>query len=264
MPKSTDKADAERRDIRNAALSTGAIVFAGPSIYGMDKSAWPEVRFAPPVEAGDVVRAVRDGARVIGIIDGYFETTRSVWHKEILWALSQGVTVLGAASMGALRAAELADLGMRGVGWVFEQYYRGMLEDDDEVTLLHGPPETGYMPLTEALVNIRYGLHSACEKGVIDEAQQNAILSAARGLNYKERTRDMIAQSLAGNETFVSGYETFCDYIDENELDRKRDDAAEMLDLMREQLACGEGAQLAVSLNMTEQLAALLDEVGAH
>ena len=30
-----------------------------------------------------------------------------------------------------------------------------VLEDDDEVAVLHGPEELGYPPLTEAMVNIR-------------------------------------------------------------------------------------------------------------
>ena len=42
------------------------------------------------------------GYRRIGIIDGHFGNVPSVWHKEILFALSKGVEVSGAASMGAL------------------------------------------------------------------------------------------------------------------------------------------------------------------
>ena len=63
--------------------------------------------------------------RAVGIIDGYFQQVPSVWHKEILWAMAQGVHVFGSASMGALRAAELAPFGMRGVGLIFEAYRDG-------------------------------------------------------------------------------------------------------------------------------------------
>ena len=85
--------------------------------------------------------------QAIGIIDGYFQWAPAVWHKEILWAIQQGVHVFGAASMGALRAAELAPFGMRGVGRIFEAYRDGVLpgsgdepfEDDDEVAVVHGP-----------------------------------------------------------------------------------------------------------------------------
>ena len=46
------------------------------------------------------------------IVDGSFQWTPAVWHKEILWAMGRGVHVFGAASMGALRAAELDGFGL--------------------------------------------------------------------------------------------------------------------------------------------------------
>ena len=57
----------------------------------------------------------------------------------------QGVHVFGAASMGALRAAELDGFGMRGIGRIYAAYRDGYwpgydepFEDDDEV----GDPRT--------------------------------------------------------------------------------------------------------------------------
>ena len=61
----------------------------------------------PPARQGDVYRAALARPAIIGIIDGYFETMPTVWHKEILWAMAKGIHVYGAASIGALRAAEL-------------------------------------------------------------------------------------------------------------------------------------------------------------
>ena len=92
---------------------SATIIFAGPSLAGAELSAYPKLDIRPPVRQGDVWRASRDKPRAIGIIDGYFEGVPSVWHKEILWALGQGIPVLGASSMGALRAAEMAASFMR-------------------------------------------------------------------------------------------------------------------------------------------------------
>ena len=39
--------------------------------------------------------------------DGVFHTERSIWHRELLEAVACGIHVIGASSMGALRAAEL-------------------------------------------------------------------------------------------------------------------------------------------------------------
>ena len=78
-----------------------------------------------PARQGDIWRAVRAHRPVaIGLIDGVFFHEPAVWHREILWALAEGVHVFGAASMGALRAAELEPFGMRGVGRVFAAYPR--------------------------------------------------------------------------------------------------------------------------------------------
>ena len=124
------------------------IVFAGPSLPPADRDSFPDVEFRAPVGQGDVWRAIEDGPSAIGIIDGYFEGVPSVWHKEILLALSKGIPVAGAASMGALRAAELDTYGMTGIGAIYEAYRDGVYEDDDEVAVLHGPAETGHVAVT--------------------------------------------------------------------------------------------------------------------
>jgi hypothetical protein len=113
-----------------------AVVFCGPTLSQRDRAAYAEFDFQPPVRQGELFLVTRSRPRVIGIIDGYFDGQPAVWHKEILWALSQGIAVFGASSMGALRAAELHPFGVRGVGAIFEAYRDGALTDDDEVALI--------------------------------------------------------------------------------------------------------------------------------
>jgi hypothetical protein len=67
-----------------------AVVFLGPTLPQRDAEAMLPATYRPPVRQGDVYRVVRDEApRAIGIIDGGFLDVASVWHREILWALSQ-------------------------------------------------------------------------------------------------------------------------------------------------------------------------------
>jgi len=134
------------------------------------------------------MRAVADGARVIGLIDGVFEHMPSIWHKEILYALSAGVTVAGAASMGALRAAECRDFGMIGVGAVFAAYASGAIEDDDAVAQLHGPAELGFVPLSEPLVNIRASLDRFAAEGRLEASEHERLLAVAQAMFFKERS----------------------------------------------------------------------------
>ncbi|TMJ43028.1 MAG: hypothetical protein E6G89_02470 [Alphaproteobacteria bacterium] len=132
-----------------------AIIFAGPTIRKPDIIRLCDATILPPAAMGDIYRAARQRPRAIGIIDGDFEGAPSVWHKEILWAMAEGIEVFGASSMGALRAAELANFGMCGIGEIFAAYVAGRLEDDDEVAVEHGPAEMNYITLSEPLVNIR-------------------------------------------------------------------------------------------------------------
>ena len=116
-------------------------VFTGPTISPAEARRELEAVYLPPAAEGDVYRVTLHRPQAIGIIDGYFQSVPTVRHKEILWAMSRGIHVFGSASIGALRAAELTAFGMEGVGAVFEFYRDGMLEDDDEVAMAHGPAE---------------------------------------------------------------------------------------------------------------------------
>jgi hypothetical protein len=167
------------------------VVFAGPSLYGATFDA-SGLELRPPAAHGDVLRAVFDGAAVIGIIDGDFEATASVWHKEILHALSDGVAVLGGASMGALRAAECAAFGMEAVGEIAARYLDGSLDDDAAVAVTQGPPELGSPPLVEPLVDVEATLAAMRTAGALTAAQADALLAAAEGLFFKQRTLEAI------------------------------------------------------------------------
>jgi hypothetical protein len=211
----------------------GIIVFIGPSLAIADARDVLDADYRPPVAQGDVLRALDAKPDAIGIIDGFFENVPSVWHKEILFAMTQGVRVFGSASMGALRAAELHAFGMEGVGAIFEAYKDGRLEDDDEVAVTHGPAEIGFPILTEAMVNIRRTLSDAFAAGVLDEGARRGLEDIAKGLNYKERTYARILR--LGREAGLSVYrlDNFLAWLPDGRADQKREDALAMLRRMR-------------------------------
>jgi hypothetical protein len=164
------------------------IVHVGPTLPAAEvRAALPDARVLGPVGLGDVYCEARDGARTIAIIDGVFDQALAVRHKEILWALSRGVRVLGAASMGALRAAELAAFGMEGVGAVFEAFASGALEDDDEVAVAHGTQDDGYVRLSEAMVDVRATIERTVAAGWLDAQAGAALIAHAKSLYYADR-----------------------------------------------------------------------------
>lgn len=167
-------------------------IFVGPSLHGVaDRPS--AIDFRPPAAQGDLIRAAVGGARWIGLIDGYFGTCASVWHKEILYALSIGCHVWGAASMGALRAAECRSFGMRSVGMIASQFASGELDDDAEVALVHGPAEADYVPFTEALVDARPTIGAMLAAGAVNRGEGDDLIKAARSLHFAERTVEAIA-----------------------------------------------------------------------
>lgn len=215
-------------------------IFLGPSLRENDARAVLEADYRAPVSQGDVYRAVLDGAQIIGIVDGYFERIPAVWHKEILWALSRGVHVFGASSMGALRAAELSSFGMTGIGSVFEAFRRGELEDDDEVTIAHGPKELGYPATSEAMVNIRGTLADALAEGVVSRNTCTTLLTIAKSLYYPLRNYDTILEQASGDQE-VPGAEldALRQWLPTGRKDYKKTDALELLRTVKERVDGG-------------------------
>src|SRR5262247_458704 len=163
-------------------------IFTGPTISASQARCVLEAVYLPPAAEGDVYRVALKHPQAIGIIDGYFQSTPAVRHKEILWAMSHGIHVFGAASMGALRAVELVAFGMEGVGDIFESYRDGILEDDDEVAIVHGPAEAGFPAASEAMVNIRQTLRKAERDGIISETLHAALIKIGKNLFYPDRS----------------------------------------------------------------------------
>lgn len=181
-------------------------VFIGPSLPPDEVATLvPDAVVHPPAAQGDVLRALHERPGAIAIVDGYFEAVPAVWHKEILVALSSGVAVHGAASMGALRAAELDRFGMVGHGTVYEWFRDGVLSADDEVAVAHASADEGYRSLSVALVDLRDLYARARDAGVIDAALHDRLVAAARALPYPERHHRRVAAEVVAANVLAAG-----------------------------------------------------------
>ena len=173
------------------------VAFLGPSLpSSRAKHLAPSCRVLGPARQGDLWRALEQKPRAIALIDGVFEAQPSVWHREIADALAEGVMVLGASSMGALRAAELWPLGMIGVGEIFRRYRDGLLVDDAEVALLHAGAEHGFRSLTVPLVNVRHAAGTCRRERLLSPAQARALVARAEDLFYQERPWSRVLEVL--------------------------------------------------------------------
>lgn len=173
------------------------VVFTGPTISEDEAAgllpAGVDADIRPPAAHGDVLRAALERPDAIGLIDGVFDRLPAVWHKELLWAISEGIRVYGAGSMGALRAAELAPYGMRAVGRIAADYLDGTIEDDDEVAVQHADTEHGFRTMSDAMVDIRATLNAATEAGVLGDRRASQLADACKATFYaNRRLRDVL------------------------------------------------------------------------
>lgn len=215
------------------------VIFAGPTLSASEGARVLDATYLPPAAQGDLYRAALGKPVAIGLIDGYFERVPSVSHKEILWAMKQGVHVFGAASMGALRAAELSAFGMEGVGEIFQAFASGEMEDDDEVAVVHADAEDGYRPFSEAMVNIRATLQAARAAGILGEDTRSMLEAFAKGLFHADRSWPALFQQARETGLDAAGLDAVHRFVTEHRVDQKRLDALALLGTLRARLEAG-------------------------
>lgn len=195
------------------------VVFVGPSARAADRLTDPGIEWRPPIRRGDLARLSLH-VRTVGIVDGEFDQSLAVAPREILELLRRGVDVVGGASMGALRAAELHESGMRGVGRIFRMYRDGLVDADDEVAIVFDP-ET-LRPLTEPLVNVRCAVARAERAGRLTASVAAAIVAAARSLPYRARThRRILSEAGAALGTDLAALAPILDQHDQKRIDAR-------------------------------------------
>lgn len=201
------------------------VVFLGPSLPRAEARRIVRADFRPPARQGDVFRALADRPRVIALIDGVFESQPSVWHHELIAAAASGVHVLGASSMGALRAAELPGV-VTPVGEIAKRYASGTWNDDAFVALLHADEELGFRPLTLPWVNAWATAHAAAKKRVITNAQARQLAFTAERVFFQERTWRTVLDEVGWPDALRARFEAF---VRRGAVDLKASDARKCL-----------------------------------
>ncbi len=190
-----------------------------------------EAEYLPPIKRSCIDALAADPPPAIGIVDGEFFQSLAISPKEILRALERGVTVLGAASMGALRAVELQNFGMIGVGAVFELYRSGRVDAEDEVAVTYSPDD--FRPTSEAMINIRIALERAAEQSVIDRPTRLRLMRIAKSMYFPERSWPNLWK-MARGRVEEKALMALREWIVESDIDVKRDDARLLLERMRQ------------------------------
>lgn len=198
------------------------IVFLGATLTVDEaKKILPNACYCDPIQAGDILKILFLKPQAIVIIDGYFSQTAAVKHKEILLALWQGVSIYGASSMGALRAAELTEYGMRGYGVIYEKYKKRQIIGDDEVAIMFSAHK---QDIIFPLINIRVTLDVASKKGLITPTQKKQIIKKIKNLAFFKRDKHSLLDILSEHK--------LSDWFFENYIDQKKIDAVDLLQIL--------------------------------
>ena len=208
------------------------VVFLGPTLQSDEAARVLDAIYLAPAEQGSFVRAVRTyDPRAIVLVDGQFGKVPAVRHKEILWTLAQGIPVFGAASMGAIRAAELAMVGMQGFGFIYRWYALTPFADDDEVAVAMTPAEFGWKPLSEALINIRLTLSRAARCGILTSQERDLLVDLAVATHFADRNYPrLLADARSSHPGNIhAALDRLADWLPENMIDQKRQDAMGLL-----------------------------------
>jgi len=206
-------------------------VFTGPSLHPDEASKILDADYRPPVKRGDILEALEDNPDIIAIIDGVFHQQPAVSHREILNALNNGVNVVGGASMGALRASELDDFGMVGIGYVYRQYKEGMIESDDDVAVVFNP-ETSEQ-LSEAFISMNYNLQKAVKSGLISKEEFHKLIETSKSIYYPRRTYNGLLKKVDLNPDTINALKKF---LNEKAVDIKKEDAIAVLKYIKKHL----------------------------
>ncbi len=239
------------------------IIFTGPSLDPAEAALLlPEALIKPPAQRGDIYRAVKAGASVIGLIDGYYEHLPPPWHKEILHALDAGCRVVGAASMGAIRAAELGAFGMEGIGEIYQLFEDGVFSDAD-VSLSHGPAPD-HRPLSEAIANIYFTLERAQRDYGLSVNDTTHLLATARSIFYAERSYRNTVQAAVADGMAPDVGAQFLTFVESNAVHQKRADALALVHKLANNDQTPSSAHGArIGFNRTAHYFAMCDEEDA-
>ncbi|SFB39961.1 hypothetical protein SAMN05216266_11034 [Amycolatopsis marina] len=200
-------------------------VFAGPSLSGSSVLDLDGVCAHPPIAHGDLYRLRPGTDDSVLIVDGVYQHTAPVRHKEILDLYAAGVPIYGAASLGALRACEHQDHGMTGLGTVFAWYRDGRLISDADVALTHGDADVGFRAFTHALVSIIGVTDRLAAAGHLDPTAASRVVELARSLHFSIRTNAALLAS-AGEQQLADSVRLVVDELRNDRLgDIKRIDA---------------------------------------
>jgi len=209
-------------------------VFLGPSLSQQRAREILGAEYFPPIVRGALRRAVSQGFRTIGIIDGAFHSSFAISPFEILDALKSGSKIFGAASMGALKAVECQPFGMQGIGKIYLWYQSGKIDAEDEVAIVYHPDTL--QAISEPLANMRHAFQIAQEEKLINEKERRELIRIAKKIYFPERTYKSVFSCAAEAGMSEKKISALNELIQQERCNLKALDAMECLEAIKASL----------------------------
>lgn len=210
------------------------IIFLGPSMSNEKAKAIFNADYKPPVKKGDLLRlGLSSDISVVGLVDGMFLQDYPPTPIEVYQLVAKkNVMVVGAASLGALRAVELERFGMIGIGKIFDLYRKGKVTADDEVAVTF--EEGSYRLQSEAMIDIRFNLFLAEKRGIIDKHARKILTRVAKKFYFPLRNyNEILDYSVDNSPEYSNQFESFRSYIASNRISLKELDAIKLIEYVK-------------------------------
>ena len=211
------------------------IIYLGPTLSREKAIKILDADYRDPAKKGDFLMLSRDSdeKKYVGFVDGVFlhdypPSPIEVYHL----ATRKNIELIGASSLGALRAVELEKFGMKGIGKIFQLYKNGIINADDEVAVTF--VRENNILQSEAMIDIRFNLFLAYKKGIITNQTKKRIAKIAKNIYFPFRNyEDIIKLTQQQFPSIYNELESFRSYILKNRDSLKARDAIKLLKYLK-------------------------------
>jgi hypothetical protein len=211
------------------------IVYLGPTLSREEAIKILDADYRDPAKKGDFLMLSRDSdeKKYVGFVDGVFlhdypPSPIEVYHL----ATRKNIELIGASSLGALRAVELEKFGMKGIGKIFQLYKNGIINADDEVAVTF--VRENNILQSEAMIDIRFNLFLAYKKGIITNQTKKRFAKIAKNIYFPFRNyEDIIKITSQQFPSIYNELESFRSYIQKNRDSLKARDAIKLLKYLK-------------------------------
>lgn len=211
------------------------IIYLGPTLSREKAIKILDADYRDPAKKGDFLMLSQDSdeKKYVGFIDGVFlhdypPSPIEVYHL----ATRKNIELIGASSLGALRAVELEKFGMKGIGKIFQLYKNGIINADDEVAVTF--TRENNILQSEAMIDIRFNLFLAYKKGIITNQTKKRIAKIAKNIYFPFRNyEDIIKLTQRQFPSIYNELESFRSYILKNRDSLKARDAIKLLKYLK-------------------------------